>query len=892
MTSSTDVVSNGDVVEEFRVSMLAHGLETPDPIIPNLKLRRIHIIGDKPRSKNGWYVLYTDGHPAGAFGTKKGDLRVKWSSKQKAEPMTREERERRREEIRRRQVERASAQAMAHELAAEHANRLWDAAADCETHAYLEAKQVPAIGLKVGRFERIDQETGQVILVSNRALLIPIRNPAREIVSLQAIYTDPRHIHGFQKAFLVNGEKKGKFFAIGKPTDNIVLICEGLATGLSLHAATGYGVLVAFDAGNLMPVAKEARRCLPDSRIVIAADNDAWTDMPIKNPGVHYATLAAQAVLGKVVVPDFKNANSKPTDFNDLYKLEGVEAVNKIIAAALPKTISERSNVTRDSADSNNSSDRAKPETNQTAAEVPSPQDDVSGCTNLSAAWPSPLDILTQLAAAPFSDLDVPPCIGEYPMLYAQSSGIDQSILLSAAVSAACAAITGEFKICADADTWWLQQALLWFLTIAQPGAGKTPGQREMTAPLHSLHADLLATYEKDLAEYERLKNDPETTSDIGPPPIRPRVVLSNTTLEALSEVLRDNPRGIFILAEEFDSWLGSLDQYRSGDIGSDRGHWLSAFDGGPHYIERIKRGSSFVPNWAASILTATTPAALKRLSKHLPIDGLMQRFILVLANRIQQDPIARPSRDVIDSARQRYVELIHRLWNLKPRAHKGVVQLSNEAAAGFAEWRRENAKLQEALGSIEPAIEAHLAKYPNMLLRIALVFHIATIASCDDGRPHDPAAFPVSGETMRLAQCFLKRAREHAMVVYLSREGGTEAYELARCIARLILSRPEEVNARGIAVRDLVQKVHAFRRAEERVQAASLRLLVDVGWLRENDTGYRKASPARYAINPDVGRLFAVIATQERERRALARDQLAAAVAQRREQNKQDAAS
>jgi putative DNA primase/helicase len=49
---------------------------------------------------------------------------------------------------------------------------------------------------------------------------------------------------------------------------------EGWATGATLHEATGLPVVVAFNAGNLLLVAKLIRREYPAARLVICADND------------------------------------------------------------------------------------------------------------------------------------------------------------------------------------------------------------------------------------------------------------------------------------------------------------------------------------------------------------------------------------------------------------------------------------------------------------------------------------------------------------------------------------------------------------------------------------------------------------------------------------------
>ena len=489
-----------------------------------------------------------------------------------------------------------------------------------------------------------------------------------------------------------------------------------------------------------------------------------------------------------------------------------------------------------------------------------------------SEPWPDPVNLFAELSAPPFQCGDVTETLSAYPRLYAEQTGIDLSIMLIAAVVAAAAAIPDQIQVCGASSSNWFAQPRLWALVIGPVGAGKSPGEREMLAPLWKLHSEL----DREWREAVRGLTEEE------PKPPRPRVIVGDTTIEALSDVLTDNARGVLVATDEFDAWLGSLDQYKNGGIGRERGEWLRLFDGGPHSIERVKRGTVFVPNWGASILTATTPAAMRRLTRHLPEDGLIQRFIVVLAQRqrILADP---PQRAEIEAERERYAETLRRLWNLTPRAHKGIVPLSFEAQERFTTWRSENLRLQEALGSLDPALEAHVAKYPTLALRLALTFHCARIANLADERSRDPAAYPIPTETLEEALRFLRRASQHALALYAGRKGGSPAFELARGIARFVLARPTQDNARGLQRRDVLRHVIAFRNAEEREQAASLRLLVDMGWLAEAEGGYQKAQPTRFAVNPSLAAKFAALAERERERRAEVRARIAEAVDQRR---------
>lgn len=119
------------------------------------------------------------------------------------------------------------------------------------------------------------------------------------------------------------------------------ILCEGVATGASIHAAimhdpkwSGTCVLSCFNASNLVKVA----RALWESGLhqgagvacVVAADNDQWTTKPdgtAWNPGLQYAREAAKLLGARLTYPRFKALRGRPTDFNDLHVREGLPEV-------------------------------------------------------------------------------------------------------------------------------------------------------------------------------------------------------------------------------------------------------------------------------------------------------------------------------------------------------------------------------------------------------------------------------------------------------------------------------------------------------------------------------------------------------------------------------------
>ncbi len=293
---------------QFKEAMLDIGLEPPSEIIPD---GDIHRFG---KNKNAWYVFHNDNIPAGAFGNWKTGLSDTWKEDKEYSPEEKTAFKQRMDAIiKQREAEKEKQQAEAKQTCIDK----WNKADSSVNHDYLVSKQVKAYGLKQ----------------SGNNLLTPVRKN-KELTSLQTISPNG------EKLFHPGGEIKGGYHVIGKPTD-IILIGEGYATLASAYEASNYCSVVAFNAGNLKPVAETIRSMFPDNKIIILADNDQFSE---GNPGTTKATEASKAIGAYIAIPQFKDTSNKPTDFNDLHYSEGLAVVKQQIESALntePEEISE-----------------------------------------------------------------------------------------------------------------------------------------------------------------------------------------------------------------------------------------------------------------------------------------------------------------------------------------------------------------------------------------------------------------------------------------------------------------------------------------------------------------------------------------------------------------------
>ena len=170
------------------------------------------------------------------------------------------------------------------------------------SHAYLRRKKI-----------EIPKDLDLRLMTGN-ILIAPIYSKDNIMISWQRI---------FPMKVIINGVEKDKLFkegcsiqnqtphlVIGKKTE-YVLVCEGLATGISLHRITGMQVYCAFSKANLDNVVKLCQQKYSKTKVRLMIDHDG------KNT---HKTQIKKSALFEVVCPD------REGDFND-YQFDPVEIV-------------------------------------------------------------------------------------------------------------------------------------------------------------------------------------------------------------------------------------------------------------------------------------------------------------------------------------------------------------------------------------------------------------------------------------------------------------------------------------------------------------------------------------------------------------------------------------
>lgn len=795
--------------ERFRDAIIAEGLSPPEDLIADGNLHRFKD-SDQHSGKAGWYVLHSDGIPAGAFGSWRRSVSRSWCAKS-ADSMTEVERQAYRARMDAAKAARDADVQSRHAEVSRYAQQTWTTAVPVPPdHPYLQAKGVLPHWLKV----------------HDGNLLVPMRDTDGKTWSLQTIAPNG------DKRYWPGGRKRGCYYSIGQPNGTMV-VCEGFATGASIHEATGYAVAIAFDAGNLQAVAKALHAKYPEQRLVLAADDDWKTD---GNPGLAKAQAAAQAVGGYVVTPKFpQDRPDNATDFNDLHQLVGEDAVRQCFDAALSAP----------------------------AAEL-----------HASNGWDEPVPLPDGLPpVAPFEAELLPQALRGWVMDIAERTQCPPDFVAVGALVSLSSLIGARHVVAPKRHDDWRVVPNLWGVIIGRPGVMKSPALNQSRAPLEKLEAQAREAWQLAHEDWEveakvsamtaeanekkakaLVEKEPDKARELlrkvasEPAPTQRRFIVNDSSMEELAKMLTDNPWGLQVYRDEVHALLISMD--RPGQEGS-RGFYLTGYDGNQGYaVDRISRPSHYVPRVCMALLGAIQPSKMQAyvreaVSGGTGDDGLLQRFGLAVWPDVTRE-FQLVDRWPDSAAREEAWKVFERLSKLQPANDSEPVEwrFSPDAQAMFAEWLVPF-ETEIRGDDLHPALVSHLAKYRKLVPALALLFALVDT----------PEAGAIGVRELARALDWADYLRTHAERLYaaaVTPETGGARLLLQRIqTAKLVDANgviPDSFRPWEVAVKHWtgLSTANAVRKAAD--------VLVEYGWLKRETVraGAAGGRPSeRYLIHP-----------------------------------------
>jgi hypothetical protein len=499
----------------------------------------------------------------------------------------------------------------------------------------------------------------------------------------------------------------------------------------------------------------------------------------------------------------------------------------------------------------------------------PAPIRSIYDSADETSAWPTPdMSVLgggrTRSPAFPskmFGNL--------WPMIEDLASGSGGPVdYVAAGVLTVAASLIGNRRRATPSDEYaqWHEPCILWFAEVGDPSMNKSPCIDAATGPLRGMEWDHADEYEARLMQYEteherakaeqaRWKEDIKlaTKDGIGTPsmpaaavlPVKPemrRLLLQDTTPEAIQAVLGGNPTGTMCLRDELAGWFESFERYTAGG----RTFWLEAFGGRPFVVDRKGAEKPLRLEFTGvSVLGGIQPERLAESVLAGADDGLAARFLWVWPDPL---PYCRPTR-IAD--RGRLDRLYRRLEALEPmRADDGQskpvsMMLDRDAFLIFERWM---AEWKETITEAASIYKSWLGKLTGVILRLSLVAELMAWADSDEVQDRTT----ISAHTVRAVLEFIEDyAKPTALRVF-----GDAARPVAERNAAIVARYIQRTNTRTVNVRALYKCKELPTLKDADLAEGAVSALIDADWLRDAPSragGTVGRTRKDYLVNPAV---------------------------------------
>jgi hypothetical protein len=259
----------------------------------------------------------------------------------------------------------------------------------------------------------------------------------------------------------------------------------------------------------------------------------------------------------------------------------------------------------------------------------------------------------------------------------------------------------------------WSEFPLLWVVVVARSGDRKTPAFEKALEPVRAIQKRLKSDYIKQLKLFENADEE----SDVESPKLV-QLLTTDSTIEALKDVLAGNPNGILFAVDELAGWARSMSQYKGGR-GDDRQYWLSIWSSVQVIVNRKANGTQplIIDEPFVSVTGGIQPDALPALVDEACEDGFAARLLLAYPD---PPPPAKWNENTVATAE--YVRVCEALWSLKPNDEP--ITLSSAAKSRWVKWV--NSHREE---TPPDNLRATWSKCEGHSLRIALVLFLSRIA-------------------------------------------------------------------------------------------------------------------------------------------------------------------
>ena len=199
-------------------------------------------------------------------------------------------------------------------------------------------------------------------------------------------------------------------------------------------------------------------------------------------------------------------------------------------------------------------------------------------------------------------------------------------------------------------------------------------------------------------------------------PPIEQQHITTDTTVEALADVLRGNPKGLLVYRDEATGWVASLNQYKGGK-GSDKQFWLSAWSSQNYTVNRKGQPPVKIVKPFVSVIGNIPPDMLGELAdRQGREDGFIDRVLFAYPDEVPgkwTDSYPDPELE------KRYIDACLSLIALPP----AVLTLSSGAQLQFKVWYDEHNRHKDGPAGAWAKMDGYCARLANIVHHLRFAY-------------------------------------------------------------------------------------------------------------------------------------------------------------------------
>lgn len=442
--------------------------------------------------------------------------------------------------------------------------------------------------------------------------------------------------------------------------------------------------------------------------------------------------------------------------------------------------------------------------------------------------------------ALPFPRGVFPPMLEQYLDSAAENVQVDRA-MIGAAMLAACAlCLQGRCKISYPSGSGHSEQLCLYLVIVGSPGERKSSAFAKAVLPVYRWQNARREAYKLELAEYETAckikekeseakerqlgekKITQEKRQQLGneltslrldqeelQPPISPEILATDTTAEALSNLMERTGETAGIFSDEADFLKILAGLYNRGNAGNLQLP-LTAYDGAP--FSRLRgKGTMFLSRPLLSICLYAQPTLYEEIRSNSELQGrgLVGRLLFCVPRQMAGKRNVRKCVRIDKDAETAYCDLLGGFLDTpqQPESTIPVILWEHDAAEEMLDYLQ---KVEDSMDDGNPMEQAkdYASKAGGVVLRIAGVLHMLWTQD---------ATKPVSVETAQ-------RARELHMYFFSEKMEAMEQEEtreerlentILKKLADLTLAQGKAYTTVSSLQRK-VKNIHGLRTAKE----------------------------------------------------------------------------